>query len=210
MITFLITLLGGLVNRIRGGFLKEEIFFGSTQLVRLLWSVVFACVVFFSVTPFDILPYMELGYAKLGLLVATGFAAWALFGSGAHQELNFQTWKDAWSHKIQPHDTEIFTEWWLPRLFGDTPKWDWPVWKFYLFHVIGKSCEGMLRNFICLLPMSVSHTEAFVVFIGTGLLWGPIYLVACHMPSWVPVRNSQLGEIIVGMLSFGTIALLLI
>jgi hypothetical protein len=116
--------------------------------------------------------------------------------------MDFNTWKDAWTRGEKPHATEIFTEFWLPDLFGGEPTFGWSDWKFYAYHLIGKSTEGVLRNAICLLPLCISHTYVYLGFLALGLTWGPMYWVACHMPPNAPLKNSQLGEVMVGFVTF--------
>ena len=194
-------ILGGLLNRIRGGMWKIEHYGGSTQAVRLQWAFLFAMVVFWGT-----IPYLDYRFA---VLLLTGYLSWALIGSGANSVMDLSAWRSSWLKGMYPDDTEIYNSWWLPKLFGGTPDLQWSETRFLLYHIVGKSSEGVVRNALAICPIIILDTRVAIIYTLSGVLWGFLFYFAWLAPSSWSLRGWQLGEALVGFLSFFVLGLLL-
>lgn len=202
-------IIGALANRIRGGWLKEEWFDGSTQYVRFVWTICFSLVLFFGLYDVKTIEYQEIGWLKLPIIGVFAFLSWALLGSGAHSVMHFKEWQEQWSKGNHPDDTEFYTQYVLPWIFKGKPDISWSEDEFLLYHITGKSLEGLLRNTICMFPIAYLDISAAMVYIFSGLLWGFIWYGAHLLPTWFTGLSAwNKGEILIGFMSFFLLGML--
>lgn len=160
-------LVGAILNRMRGGMLKEWGWTDSTWWCRLAWAAPTGILLFFLTTPDT-----EMWY-RIILLIGSSLASWALWGSGAHSIMNKDLWVNAWKAGSNPDITELYTTW-LPRVINPPTIFS-PEEDFWKYHIVGKSTEGILRMLTMCLPLLIVAPWAAVKIILAGLAWGPIY-----------------------------------
>lgn len=210
MLTLIAALIGGAINRLRGGWfsninrriaarleasgntgrlykLTSWLSRQRTQIMRLLWSIptagLFAWVLGLS------------WLVTLELVVST-FAGLALLGHGAHMVHDAKEFIEKSAKK-----TELLTEWWLPAAFGGIPDSTWPHWRVSLYNQIGMSWIGLVRNIITAAPLFVAgHETAALIYSASGLCHGPLY--------WLGYRingKGETSEVVVGAASWALI-----
>lgn len=193
--TLIFAIIGGVLNRIRGGWLKPTLSGGRTQIARLWWAV-----------PTGVFLWW-LTAGSLWLLpafIVSSFVSYAFLGHGAHMIYNMEWIEKGWRERPNDPQTE-WTTFWLPDVYGGTPSPLWTVSKIYLYHLIGMSFIGLLRSAIMLSP--IWWTEAtFAGSLGlvlSGLLLGPLYWLGWR------IRDGATSELIVGAFYWSTFYLVL-
>lgn len=191
-------LIGALLYRVRGGLLDAYIW-NSTQLARLIWAGPTAILVWYGTTPYA--STSEIPYANLVLLVLSFFGSCAFFGSGAHSVMDKALWDEQWLKGNKPDDVENYTSWWLPDLFGGKPNIHWLEEDLIRYHMFGKSTEGIVRNALAIFPIIIINPFVALIFIGSGILWGPLFNVAWKMNS-KELSGWNIGELFCGFISW--------
>lgn len=134
-------------------------------------------------------------------LAITVFLSMALLGHGAHMIYDYQELVDG--HWVKNgNDLELVT-FWLPWVFGERANSTWPESKVFIYHMIGMSWIGLLRNTIAIAPIFFVSPVIAGVYAVTGLLHGPLYRLGFYTP-W----KGYASEVIVGSVTWATIALL--
>jgi hypothetical protein len=209
MIYFLLpfmAIIGAVLNRIRGGWGKEEYLGGHSNLAKLVWAVPTGILLFLVTTP-----NTEMWY-RAGLLIGSVYMSYALLGHGAHMVMVFNEWKVAWAQGKKPQATELVTRGWLPALFGGQPDATWSETKFHLYHLLGMGTIGVLRSLIMVLPVIIIEPRASLLFALTGVFHGFNYYFGSFLP-FIKWRNmstyySQGGELVNGAFMWVSIGVL--
>lgn len=189
MLTALAFIVGAVLYRIRGGWLKAfwpDI--GST-VGRVLWAVMTAALVTWL---------GGFGWLTLGLLCAAVLAS-ASLGHGAHMIFDY-------GMAVNPAHpkTEVLTQWWLPKLFGGSPDPGWSADEVSLYNMTGMNTIGVVRNLIALLPLVMIAPLLVAAYTASGLLHGPLYWAGWRIRG----GGIQVAELLVGGVSWATLALL--
>lgn len=189
-------IVGAILYRLRGGWFADLTgLVQPTQVSRVIWA-----------GPTAALIYALAGgpwWLVLALFVST-FASQALIGHGAHMVYSRVELRKA--HWIgHGHDVELLTRFWLPLMFSERPNESWPTWRVFLFHGLGMSVIGLVRNALAALPLFWFAPLAASIYTATGLLHGPAYWTAWRLPR----ASSANGELIVGAISWAAIVILL-
>lgn len=191
MITVLLAITGAFLYRLRGGWLRDLTgslkWWNGTQGMRTLWSLPTAALIFIT---FD--PTWWVGL----VLFVTVFASLALIGHGAHMVFDAD-----YLLKTSKNRTELLTEWWLPRVMGGIPDETWAHSKVTLYNLLGMSFIGLIRNLLLISPIFAFDPVFAIIVTATGLLHGPLYWAG-----WRTLGGSHGGELLVGALTWGTIA----
>lgn len=191
---------GGVLYRLRGGLFSDlSRKFGwewggkqRTQTMRLLWAAPTAAWVMFL---WGASPLVGLE------LLVTIFASMALLGHGAHMVYDLgRLKKEHWEGG--GNDLEQMT-FWLPWAFGGKPNDSWSEEKVFLFHMVGMSFIGLLRNTIAISPIYLTNPAAAAIYSISGLLHGPIYRLG-YKTSW----KGNASEVFIGSFTWATIAIL--
>lgn len=199
---YLLSLLGGLIYRVRGG--VTWFFPGRSQINRALWAVTTAV---FVTLVWDASP---LAFA---CFVLSFFLSMAMIGHGGHMVIDIDELRRThFSNPAAYNETELLTDFWLPKLFGGLPGPDWPIWRTYAFHMFGMSAIGLVRNAVAMLPaVFFLDVQDEVFYALAGLLHGPLYWLGWRIPLKVPgltAGGSQNGELLVGTASWLTLAVI--
>lgn len=201
-----LALLGAFLNHLRGGGWKlvmgRDKWWNGSVASKVIWAIPTSILLFFLTTPDSTLWYRVL------LLIGSSFGMWALWGSGAHSIMSFHLWKRMWELGQNPDDTELYTKGWLPWLFKGTPHKYWDETEFWYYHIIGKSCEGLLRMATMLLPiMFIINTNDLLVILFSGVLWGPVYWLTWQISD---TDGWRIGEWVTGGLTYLAIGLMVL
>lgn len=191
---YLLSLIGGLLYRVRGGWLKDEWFSGSTQLVRLAWALPTGGLM---VALTDLHGWQLAGFMAFSVVMV--FLSVALIGHGAHMLMLKSELYRSWPK----NPTEVVT-FWLPDLFGEVPDITWSQKRLFQYHSLGMSTIGLCRHIIVAMPfifLENKLTISEIEFILLGLSHGPIYNLGSIIrakffsEAWV---GSQISEFLIG------------
>lgn len=174
---YLLSILGGLFYRQRGGGYKFPISFGTQGTRVFFWAVPTAFLV-------DLIAYYNddlwLDYYWFGAFtVFTAFIG-LLFGHGAHQR---STYVMLTNENPKWTQTELLTCW-LPYAFGGSyQKLSYPLKELY--HWIGASIINCTRLFLICLPLVIDTLDASHF---AYCLWGfiPAYFIGWRIPVVFP------------------------
>lgn len=181
-----IAIVGALLNRIRGGWLKEKLSFGRSNVAKLWWGIPTGAYVWW-------LAGMP-AWWMLPALMASSFASYALLGHGGHMVYSEAWWRANWKNSIPAEQTEWTTRFWLVPLFGGEPNEKWEVEKVYLFHLTGMAFIGVLRSLLIVLPLFfVGFVIGPLAFTALGVLLGVFYWLG-----WLIRDDVAAAELIVG------------
>lgn len=196
MITALLAIIGAILNRIRGGWFKDTVFWSSTQTVRAIWAVPTG-LLFWAVTGWMLHPFW-----LAPSLMLSCFLGYALLGHGGHMVFNYRWLLKEWAEPSKYDQTEWTTRWWIIPLFGGSPSPQWPLFEVYLFHILGMGFIGLLRSAIFILPLLISGYDPLpcAVFIALGSLLGIIYAIG-----WQLHEGIEACELLAGAFYWGTI-----
>lgn len=182
----LMIVLGGLLNRLRGGLFSNIT--GArqqTQAMRLLWAF-----------PTSSLTCILLGadWLVFGEMVLMTWLSWVALGHGAHMVYDRRR-LEVEHFAAGGQDVESTTAFWLPALFGGKPNDTWPTWRIYLFHMVGLGAIGMARCAIATLPLWFvpGAWPMAAIYIASGALHGPLYLLG-YQTRW----QGDASEVITG------------
>lgn len=206
MFTLLAALIGALLYRLRGGWLRDltgdKKWWNGSHAMRLIWSLPTAALVTALAEPSPIV------YAGLAL-VASIFASMALIGHGAHMTFDRKAWFGPSVNR-----TELLTGW-LPRVFGE-PVATWSDARFVAYNIVGMSAIGLVRNLLALAPLWLAHFPGasgqaltsiaigLIAYALIGLTHGPLYWLGYRIG-----RSSAAGELLVGGTSWAALVLIL-
>lgn len=195
MLTALSALIGAVLYRLRGGWLKTLTGTNSSQLCRAVWAIPTAALITWQA---------EAGLLTGALLCVSVFLSMALIGHGAHMIFGPAYWPIFGSKLTPKQQTELLTSWWLPDVFGGLPgEPDWTDLRVDLFNCVGMSFIGLVRNFIAVLPLVMLSPLGVAVYTGTGLLHGPLYWFG-----WKFTPDIRAAELLVGAVSWAAIVLI--
>lgn len=182
LICLFIGIIGGILYRIRGGWLPT----GSTTLARLIWviptSILLSLVVHFTFINFFIV---------LIFSIIACWIAYAVIGHSAHMTMG-QLPPEQWS-PADGNFTEIVT-FWLPKIMKRENN-------RVLYDMIGMSFIGFCRGLLISLPL-VYFNPLTLLFAPIGLLHGPVYYL-----SWKIGPKTEGGEVATGFYTWFIIAL---
>lgn len=193
MLTALAAIIGALLYRLRGGWLKTLTGTHSTQLCRVAWAVPTGLLMWWlSDTP---------GWVGAGLVLSVALSM-ALIGHGAHMIMSPDMLANGKFEK-----TELLTEWWIPNVFGGSPD---PTWletrpqDLALYSIVGMSFIGLIRNALAIFPLFWFAPIPATVYAISGLSHGPLYWLG-----WQVSEDITAPELLVGGVTWMTILLLL-
>ena len=193
MIAALAALVGAILYRLRGGWLKTLTGTTSTHLSRLVWALPTAALIYWQASLSD--------WWLLPVLVVSVFASMALIGHGAHMIMDPERLANGTFKK-----TELLTEWWIPNVFGGVPDPSWLETRpqdLVLYSVVGMSFIGLVRNALAVLPLMWFAPLAAVLYALSGLLHGPLYWLG-----WQASEDITAPECLVGAASWAAIVLI--
>lgn len=192
-------IIGGLLNRLRGGLfsnLARRIGWTwatkqRTTTMRLIWAVPTGAFIWW-------LTVGTTNWWLLPALVASCFAGYAMLGHGGHMVFGVDEWLKQW--RTSANVTEITTAFWLPALFGGTPQPGWSIEKVTAFHLIGMGFIGLLRSTIFMLPLLLSGTHFYgsLALALSGSLLGLLYWLGWSM------RDGETSELVAGAFYWAT------
>lgn len=181
---------GGVLYRLRGGWLKTLTGIGSTQACRALWALPTAALLAW------LAGWSWLLFAAVTLSV---FLSMALIGHGAHMIYGPAYWP-ALAGKSQ---AELLTGFWIKDAFGGAPQRDWPQSLTDAFNMTGMSAIGLVRNALAVAPLFAFAPVPAALYAATGLAHGPLYWLG-----WQVTPDIRAAEVFVGALSWAAIVLL--
>lgn len=192
IITVILGVIGALLNRLRGGWFKEltdggKQWWNGSVASKLVWAIPTGLLLFFLTTPDTNFWYRSI------LLVISSFAAWALFGSGAHSIMNKYMWIRMWATGSKAEDYENFT-FWLPLVMSPPTRYSSEEY-FWQYHIIGKSTEGVVRMFVTILPICILAPAESLWIVLSGVAWGPLYWASWQVSD---TRGWPIGELLTG------------
>lgn len=191
ILSFTLGIVGSLLNRLRGGWFKSltagEHWWNGSIACKLLWAIPTGILLFVLTTPDTNMWY------RIVLLVLSSYCAWAFWGSGAHSIMSKYLWVRLWETGGKAEITENYS-FWLPWVI-DPPTRDSPEEDFWVYHMTGKSVEGIVRMATTVLPICILAPEESLWVVLSGVVWGPLFWASWQFSD---TDGWKIGEILTG------------